>query len=258
MIGPLDSDLQALETNIVGSSGLFDRDWYLATYPEVAGHADPLTHFCKEGGQKGFQANPYFDPAWYTNTYGAEFLPGENPLIHYMRRGERENAWPSPHFDPEWYRDRYELGEHESPLRHYLVNRFAGGHSPLPVFDVADYTQSNPECLVTRQDPYLHWLNRPNADATPPAASESPLAAIVQMAGGSLEDGNIPESLSWETMGQILRLFIPILPFDDAWYCRHYPDVAAAVKCGLIASAHEHFIHYGFFEGRSPGPAGNR
>jgi hypothetical protein len=58
----------------------------------------------------------------------------------------------------------------------------------------------------------------------------------------------------WEAFKQALRLFIPHIPFDEAWYCRHYPDVAAAVKCGLITSAHEHFVSYGFFEGRSPAP----
>jgi hypothetical protein len=240
---------------MVESSGLFDRDWYLASYPEVGDQEDPLIHFCQDGWRKGFHPNPYFQPAWYAQTYGAELLPNENPLLHYIRLGERENAWPSPHFDPEWYRDEYAIGECASPLRHYLLNRAAGTYSPLPVFDVAAYVEGNPECLATGPDPYLHWLQQPKTETDPPPISESPMAAILDLLGGSLERGNIPDAVPWEAFTQALRLFIPLMPFDEAWYCRHYPDVAAAVKCGLIASAHGHFVDYGFFEGRSPAPS---
>jgi hypothetical protein len=248
----LEKHPQRLGVSMVDSSGLFDRDWYRARYPEVGEQADPLIHFCRDGWRQGLQPNPYFDPAWYAKTYGAELLPDENPLLHYIRLGERENAWPSPHFDPEWYRDEYALGERESPLRHYLLNRAAGTYSPLPVFDVVAYAAGNPGCLATGQDPYLHWLQQPTEEADPPPVSESPMAAVLNLVGGSLEHGNIPEAVPWEVFRQALRLFIPLIPFDEAWYCRHYPDVAAAVKCGLITSAHEHFVDYGFFEGRSP------
>jgi hypothetical protein len=217
-----------------------------------------LIHFCRDGWRQGLRPNPYFDPAWYAKTYGAELLPDENPLLHYIRRGERENAWPSPHFDPEWYRDEYAIGEHESPLRHYLLNRGAGTCSPLPVFDVAAYVEGHPECLGTGQDPYLHWLQQPKQEADPPPISESLMATVLDLVGGSLEHGNIPDAVPWEAFTQVLRLFIPLIPFDEAWYCKQYPDVAAAVKSGLITSAHEHFVNWGFFEGRSPAPPGRR
>jgi hypothetical protein len=244
------------DVSIVDFSGLFDRDWYVANHPEASAQPDPLLHFCQDGWRQGLQPNPYFHPAWYAKTYGAEFLPDENPLLHYIRRGERENAWPSPHFDPEYYREQYAIGTDASPLRHYLQNRAAGAHSPLPIFDVAAYVKSNPECLTTGQDPYLHWLQQTKEEAVPAPISESPLATVLNLVGGSLEHGQIPDAVPWGAFKQALRLFIPFIPFDEAWYCRHYPDVAAAVKCGLIASAHGHFIDYGFFEGRSP--AGER
>ena len=240
--------------NTIASSGLFDGEWYVAHYPEVRDQVDPLEHFCHEGWQQGLQPNPYFHTTWYTNTYGAEFLPGENPLLHYIRRGERENAWPSPHFDTEWYQQWYEISENESPLRHYLLNRTGGAHSPLPVFDVAAYVEANPECLSTGEDPFLHSLQQPKEEDNRPV-SESPLATVLGVVGGSLERGDIPEAVPWEVFKQALRLFVPLIPFDEAWYCRRYPDVAAAVKCGLIASAHGHFVDYGFFEGRSPASA---
>ena len=64
----------------------------------------------------------------------------------------------------------------------------------------------------------------------------------------------LPDTVSHAAFNDILRSFIPLLPFDEAWYCRRYPDVAAAVKCRVIATAHGHFIDYGFFEGRSSAP----
>jgi hypothetical protein len=247
---------QSLDVSVVDSSGLFDRDWYVASDPEAGQQANPLVHFCRHGWRRGLQPNPYFDPAWYAKTYGGEFLPDENPLLHYIRRGERENAWPSPHFDPEWYRDQYTIGEHDSPLRHYLLNCGAGTYSPLPAFDVAAYVEGNPECLASG-DPYLHWLRQPKEEVVPPPFSDSPLAAVLDLVGGG-EHGGVPDVVPWKTFTQALSLFIPFIPFDEAWYCRHYPDVAAAAKCGLITSAHSHFVDYGFFEGRSPAPPSRR
>lgn len=243
-----------LEASTVERSGLFDSDWYLRNYPELGDQADPVAHFCRDGWRRGLQPNPYFHPAWYARTYRAELAPDQNPLLHYILRGERENAWPSAHFDPEWYREEYALGEHESPLRHYLLNRSAGTHSPLPVFDAPEYVASHPECLAPGQDPYLHSLQQPQEAPQQPPPSDSPLATILKLVGGNLETGDIPQTVSWDTLKQVLQVFIPLIPFDEAWYCESYPDVAAAVSCHLIESAHRHFIDYGFFEGRSPAP----
>jgi hypothetical protein len=245
------------DEGMVGSSGLFDHDWYQANYPEVGDQADRVAHFCRDGWQRGLQPNPYFHPSWYAMTYRAEIPADENPLLHYIRVGERENAWPSPHFDPEWYREEYALAAHESPLQHYLLNRAAGTFSPLPTFDVADYSANHPECLATGQDPYLHWLQQPKDQLERPPLSASPLAAVLHLVGGNLETGDIPDSVGQDAFKEVLRLFIPLIPFDEAWYCRCYPDIDSAVKCQLIKSAHEHFVYFGFFEGRSPAPPGN-
>jgi hypothetical protein len=252
MRDPMESNLEA---SAVQRSRLFDSDWYLSRYPEPVGSADPVTHFCVEGWRRGLQPNPYFDPDWYIRTYRAELAADENPLLHYILRGERENAWPSAHFDPEWYRDQYHLGAQQSPLQHYLENRSAGTHSPLPLFDVAEYVASHPECLADGQDPYLHWRQQPQAAPQEPGPADSPLASVLKLVGGNLETGDIPQTVSWEAVKQMLGLLIPFIPFDEGWYCSAYPDVAKAVQCHLIESGHRHFIDYGFFEGRTPAPA---
>lgn len=243
------------DTSIVQRSGLFDRNWYLASHPELNDGTDPVAHFCRDGWRHGLQPNPYFHPDWYARTYASELTPDENPLLHYIRRGERENAWPSVHFDPEWYRTEYALSEYESPLRHYLLNRYSGAHSPLPIFDVAEYVASHPDCLATGQDPYLQWLDHPTETIQSPPPGASPLAAVLRLVGGDPELGRVPDTVSGDALKQVLRMFIPFIPFDETWYRRCYPDVAKAVDCHLIISAHQHFIDYGFFEGRTPAPA---
>lgn len=194
--------------------------------------------------------NPYFDPAWYAKTYGGELLPGEDPLTHYIRRGERENAWPSPHFDPEWYRDHHSLSVDESPLAHYLLHRSRGDVSPLPLFDAASYVAEHPDWRDSAEDPYQHWLQSAARQQT--ARADWSLASVLEAAGGNLEAGRIPEEVSWEVLTRVVRLFVPLIPFDEAWYCETYPDVAEAVGKREFASGHEHFIEFGFFEGRSP------
>jgi hypothetical protein len=241
------------DTRIVQSSDLLDREWYLASYPEVNEPGmDPTAHFCDTGWRQGLRPNPYFHTDWYARTYGSELEPDENPLLHYIRRGERENAWPSPHFDPEWYRDRYSLDENESPLRHYLRHRARGTVSPLPVFDAVAYTAAHPHVAAGGQDPYLHWLG---AQATP-ERNPTPVvtfSSVLEVTGAG-PTGMPPDTLKWETVTRILRLFIPLIPFDESWYCASNPDVAAALRLGQIPSAHGHYIEHGFFEGRSPLP----
>ncbi len=40
--------------------------------------------------------------------------------------------------------------------------------------------------------------------------------------------------------------------FDEEWYCKTFPDVAAAVGEGIYASGFAHFLAYGWREGRPP------
>jgi hypothetical protein len=52
---------------------------------------------------------------------------------------------------------------------------------------------------------------------------------------------------------EILTEMLKAAPFDEQWYLNQYPDVAQAVESGEIASAREHYIRFGYFEGRLPG-----
>jgi hypothetical protein len=56
-----------------------------------------------------------------------------------------------------------------------------------------------------------------------------------------------------EGLLRILAEMLKAAPFDETWYLDRYPDVADAVDRGDIESAQEHYVRFGYFEGRLPG-----
>ena len=249
------------EADVIALSGLFDADWYSAQYEDVLeSGSDPLEHFCLLGWREGLLPNFYFDPAWYLATYGPGDAEGTNPLVHYIEQGEREGAWPSPQFDPEWYRDQHGLEADESPLRHFLLRRASGLVSPLPDFDVESYCLAHPEVLSEGRDPYEDYVTRggdtpvetPPGVAEVPALGSVPTYAMIEAVLGLDPGSEPPRSIAWDSMVEVIRLFLRRVPVDETWYCTVYPDVAEAIREGELASAQEHFVAHGYFEERSP------
>ena len=54
------------DVRLIEKSGLFDREYYLREYPEVAQSGlDPITHFITIGAKEGKNPSPYFDTVYY-------------------------------------------------------------------------------------------------------------------------------------------------------------------------------------------------
>ena len=69
-------------------SGLFDPEYYLATYPDVAErNIDPLVHYLEEGSREGRNPHRDFDSAFYLEQCRRRGETPENPLLHYVRIG---------------------------------------------------------------------------------------------------------------------------------------------------------------------------
>jgi GT2 family glycosyltransferase/glycosyltransferase involved in cell wall biosynthesis len=125
---------------VIESSGLFDRDWYLAKYPDVrAMGVDPVLHYVKFGSRRGLYPNPMFDSDWYLAGNQALRDKGGNPLVHFIRHGWRLGKDPSPRFDTNWY-----VGQNAdvrasgvNPLAHYLAYGRAEGRLSRPQSGVA-------------------------------------------------------------------------------------------------------------------------
>ena len=70
---------------------LFDAEWYLANYPDVAsaGH-DPFLHYVSIGAAEGRDPSPNFSTLRYLQHYPDLGRAGVNSLLHYLDFGMRE------------------------------------------------------------------------------------------------------------------------------------------------------------------------
>ena len=79
------------EISLLARSGFFDRDWYLAHYPDVAAASiDPIRHYLLHGAQEGRNPSPNFDTRFYLAQYQDVNEAGVNPLAHFLRFGKSE------------------------------------------------------------------------------------------------------------------------------------------------------------------------
>src|SRR5215468_12343313 len=63
--------------------GLFDQDYYVAAYPDIAqANIDPFEHFFLHGYLEGRQPNAIFETSWYLSTYPEIKNLNIQPLLH--------------------------------------------------------------------------------------------------------------------------------------------------------------------------------
>src|ERR1700722_17959287 len=88
-------------------SGLFDGQFYLSTYPDVARtNCDPLTHFLQYGARENRCPHPLFDTAYYRKQAG-NLIKDQNPLLHFLQHGNRLGLSPHQFFDTKFYLSKY-------------------------------------------------------------------------------------------------------------------------------------------------------
>ncbi|MCL5255750.1 MAG: hypothetical protein M1363_06455 [Gammaproteobacteria bacterium] len=84
----LKADLQLLK-----KSPLFDANWYLQTYPDVAkAGMNPAEHYLRHGGFENRNPSAQFDSGAYLQRYPDVRQSGANPLIHFLLDGERQGC----------------------------------------------------------------------------------------------------------------------------------------------------------------------
>lgn len=144
-------------------AALFDRDWYLERYPDVAAGADkgdPLRHFIHHGAAERRDPNPFFDTSWYLETNPDVARAGDNALAHYFEHGAAEGRDPSPLFDTSWYleanSDVAEAGT--NPLFHYLRHGATEGRAARA---------SEPLALVTSLSGTIARISLVDAETNP-------------------------------------------------------------------------------------------
>ncbi len=201
---------------------LFDAEFYLARYPDVAAAgAPPLVHYLLSGGREGRSPHPLFDPDWYGRQAGEEIAahgitplehyvrrgagqglsphplfdvgrylmkaeglsPGGDPLLHYLTQGARDGLSPHLLFDPDWYG--------EGGLHHYLAAGWRAGVSPHPLFDPAVYLADNPDVVAEAREPLTHFVMT-GAAAGRPAGPWFDSARHIAARGGAIPTGVNP------------------------------------------------------------------
>jgi hypothetical protein len=65
-------------------------------------------------------------------------------------------------------------------------------------------------------------------------------------------NGELTVTASYAQFTVLIRTLLQGIEVDEAWYLSQYPDVAEAIRKGIVTSAKEHFLNDGYFEGRMP------
>lgn len=70
------------------ASPLFDAEWYLAQYPDVASvGVDPISHYLKHGANEGRNPGPAFDTLAYRRAHPN--IGAVNPLVDFIHRQQK-------------------------------------------------------------------------------------------------------------------------------------------------------------------------
>jgi hypothetical protein len=69
---------------------------------------------------------------------------------------------------------------------------------------------------------------------------------------GPITDAADIVAIPYSALLDLVKKLIRASAFDEQWYRRTYPDVAAAINAGLYKSGKQHFVENGYFEGRRP------
>jgi SAM-dependent methyltransferase len=76
-----------LEGRLICRSGLFDRSWYVSTYPDVAASGvEPFQHFLKIGVKERRDPGPLFSTERYLARHPWVAQTGLDPLVHFLEQ----------------------------------------------------------------------------------------------------------------------------------------------------------------------------
>lgn len=144
---------------------LFDADWYLESYPEVAtaGH-DPFSHYVSIGAAEGRDPGPNFSTLRYLKRYPDLARAGVNPLLHYLDFGMREDReiFPADNATQD-YHDWIAREERSGTKERAEIRRRAEKLSPRPLISIIMPTYNTPIALLREAidsvlaQAYDHW-----------------------------------------------------------------------------------------------------
>jgi hypothetical protein len=141
-------------------AALFDRDFYLRKYPDVAAaRVNPFRHYLQHGAEEGRKPHPLFDHDFYLLCSPEARDTAQPSILHFLKQAVPRGN-PHPLFDCESYlRAHPEAASRRiNPLVHYARNR----HGPLcqgrgseGIVDVAGSNEARASASGSRGEPWL-------------------------------------------------------------------------------------------------------
>ena len=237
---------------IVGGR-VFDRAWYVMTYPDVARQGwDPATHYLAIGAAQGLKPHLLFDPAWYR----ARRPAAGNPLLDYVRNGAALGLDPSPYFHAAYYlaaisrplaRPLWTLGRRLSPLGDFVAAPPGERVVPTPLFDPTWYLESYPDVTQSGFDPFLHYVASGDRDGRWPGPWFDPLWYRMRNVDARGPDG-VPLA---HYLGEgAVQGCDPSGAFSTQWYLTQLSESLGAGTQALL-----HYTWHGRHEWHSTHPA---
>ena len=73
------------DVQLLHQSDLFDPEWYLTEYPDIArSSVDPAEHYLRFGAHEGRDPGPLFSTNAYRHDHPEAERSGINPLVHFL------------------------------------------------------------------------------------------------------------------------------------------------------------------------------
>lgn len=246
------------------SFAIFNEEIYLANYPDVqaavkaGSFKSGLEHFQQFGIKEGrVLVSPFYKETYYLQNnpdIAAAVQNGgfSSGLHHYIASGETEGRQTNGLFDEEFYLEKnpdvtaaVKNGTFHSGWQHYIIHGEAEGREASVLFEEEFYLRKNPDV----------------AAAVKAGTLTSGLEHYLLYGQAEGRSGTTFNELGY-TIGEessLLNLDITQIPAGLIINLGNR-DVGAAVKASSLASAFEHYIKYGQFEGRGgifTGTSGN-
>jgi GT2 family glycosyltransferase/glycosyltransferase involved in cell wall biosynthesis len=255
---------------------IFDRDWYLAAYPDAARSGASLDFdgvldfYIRHGQALGHSPNPFFDEQWYIGRYPAiaslvQQGAYSSGFDHYHQAGYLDN---DPHwlFDLKLYRGNnadltlaaLRSAGHRDHYNHYLLTGVGENRRPHLFFDAGIYQvgaeNRGPETIGGSFGRYLRQLRSDVAEPKTTIYFDPDwYKASYPQAARAVARGEWRSALHHYLCNRTPELFDPRPEFSEAFYRIHNRDVAKALSEGRYdGRAYWHFLYNGARELRAP------
>lgn len=79
-----------------------------------------------------------------------------------------------------------------------------------------------------------------------------PFGTLSSLGLVKLSGGEIDISVDRHFFFDIMMLYVKKIEFDEEFYLNTYPDIRRSVESGLVSSARDHYVRFGYYEHRFP------